>query len=194
MANAGTPGEARHLRQRISRTDEKGWRSVRSIRDLERSVLCRIRSLSRRSLRSVLRSVRANRQTGPYNYSNGAEARLLLPVALCLALVASAFYGDSSATCWPGAGDYWFAPSAFSRGRRRKELAATADCGVDRPADRNNARDIYTSRRIYSLESAYERLERRSGTRKSLARRHCTSAARSSRLSGQTMPQLPFAR
>src|SRR6202007_80370 len=96
-------------------------------------------------------------------------------MAVCLAFIASAVYGDSSATHGPGSGDCRFAPPAVSLGRRRKELAAQADCGFDRPADRNNARNIYTSRRIYSLESAYERLERRSGTGTILARHHGTS-------------------
>src|SRR5580692_12059008 len=98
-------------------------------------------------------------------------------MAVRLALIASALHGDSSATHRPGRSDYRFAPPAVSLGRRRKELAAQADCGFDGPADRNNARNIYTSRRIYSLESAYERLERRSGTGTSLAWHHGTSAA-----------------
>src|SRR5260370_3191993 len=142
-------------------------------------------------MRSLLRSVRTSRQAGLYGYSDGAKARLLLPVALCLALVASSISRDSSPAHWPGPGDYRFAPSTLSLGRRRKELAAATDCGFDRPSDRDNARDIHTSRWVYSLESAHERLERRSAARTISARGHRTSAARNSRPPGPAIPPMP---
>src|SRR5580692_12754069 len=121
MAHAGAHCEARDLYERVSRTDQEGRRAVRALRDLEGPVLCCFHLISRRSMRFVLWSVRTNRQAGPYDYSNGPEARLLLPVALRTALAASSVSRDSCATRRSGRGDYRLAASAFSLWRRRKE-------------------------------------------------------------------------
>ena len=53
------------------------------------------------------------------------------------------------------------AAAAVSLRRRRKELAAEADRGLDRVVDRHHARDLHASRGVRALESADERLERR---------------------------------
>ena len=78
--------------------------------------------------------------------------------------------------------------------RRRKELAAAAHRGPDRAADRDHSRDLYASRRVRALESAHERLERRSRAGAIPARHDRAGAARRARLSGQAVPQLPFPR
>jgi len=101
---------------------------------------------------------------------------------------------ETPATHWPGFGNYRFAPPAFSLWRRRKELAAEADCGFDRPADRDHAKHIHTPGGLHTLESAHERLERRSGAGAISAWRHGPRAPGRSGVSGQAMPQLPFAR
>ena len=79
---------------------KKDGAPLRSVRDLE-AIHFFAASHSSEAVAacvSVLRSVRTNRQAGPYNYSNGAETGLLFSMAICLALIASAVYGDSSAT------------------------------------------------------------------------------------------------
>src|SRR5215469_305679 len=192
MAHARTPRETCNLRKRISRTNEEGRRTVCSLRHLEGSVLCCICSVSGRSVRSVLRPVWADGSARPHDYSNGAETGLLLPVALCPAVIASSFFGDPISTDWPCAGDHRFASSAVSLWGGRKELAAQADCGSNRPADRNNTGHIYASRWIHTVESAHECVERRSNARTVSAPQHRLGTARRTGLSGEAMPQLPF--
>ena len=104
------------------------------------------------------------------------QARLLLPVALCVAVAAAAVAGDSGASDWPGRGHCRSASASVSLRRRRKELAAEADRGLDRAVGRHHARNVYPSRGVHALESADERLERRIRCRRDF----CTAQPRSS--------------
>ena len=63
MAHARARREARNLSERISRTDEKRWRAVRSLCHLERSVLCR-HSFFWQSRHALCTSVRSGRPAG----------------------------------------------------------------------------------------------------------------------------------
>src|SRR5260370_7789017 len=92
-----------------------------------------------------------------------------------------------------GGGDYRVDPSAILIWRGRKKLAPAADCCVEHPADRGDAWNVYASCRDCALEPANERLERRSGTRTLSERHNRAGAARRTGVSGEAVPQLPFA-
>ena len=147
MADAGTHREARNLRDRISRTDKERWCAVRSLCRLERYVLCGVHSPGSRRMRSLLRSIRTDR-----------AARIRRSSRRCRSPTTSSCGSTPCSRCLPPSmetpalligpvvGDCRFAASAISFRRRRKELAAPPDRGLDRAADRDNARDIYPSR------------------------------------------------
>src|SRR5262249_50914699 len=143
MADAGTSCKASNLSKRISRLDEEGWRTVLSLRRVERSDLRGVHSPGSRCMRGLFQSIWTDRHARPDDYPDRAATRLLLLVALRPALVASPIARDSSTSHWPGPGDYGVASSSVSLGRRRKELAPQADCGSDRAVDRDRARDLY---------------------------------------------------
>src|SRR6266849_726955 len=124
MADAGKDCETGDLCRRISRTDKKRRRALLPLCHLERSVLRGVCAPGSRRLRGLLRPIWTDRPAGPDDYPDRAEARLLFPVALCLALVAPPVARDSSTSDRPGRGDHRVAPSSLSLGRRRKELAA----------------------------------------------------------------------
>jgi len=58
--------------------------------------------------------------------------------------------------------NYWLDPSAFLSGEGEKELEAQTYCSHHRAHDRDRARHVYSSGPVHALESAHERLERRS--------------------------------
>ena len=97
-------------------------------------------------MRAVLRPVRADRPARSDDHPDRAEARLLLPVALCAALAAAAVARNAGAPHRTGRRDRRAAPAAVSLRRRREELEAAADRGVDRDADRDHARHVHASR------------------------------------------------
>ncbi len=66
----------------------------------------------------------------------------------------------------PALGNSWLDSAAVSFRRRRKELEAPPDCGYHRAHDRDHARHVYPSRPVHTVESAHERVERRSSTRR----------------------------
>ena len=72
--------------------------------DLERSVLRGLHSSGSRRMRALVRSVWAHRQAGSDDHPDRAEARLLLPVALCLALAAPALARNAGPAHRPGRG------------------------------------------------------------------------------------------
>ena len=86
------------------------------------------------------------------------------------------------------------APAAVSLRRRREELEATADCGVDRDADRDHARHVHASRQLRAVEPAHERVERRPGAGAPAPRHDGAAATGRARVSGEAVPQLPRAR
>ena len=132
--------------QRISRTDQERWRSVRSLCRLERPVLRGLYPAGGRRLRGLFRAVRADRQAGSDDHPDRAEARLLLPVALCLALAAAALARNAGPAHRTGPGHPRLAPASVPLRRGRKELEAAADRGPDRAVDRRHARDVYPPR------------------------------------------------
>src|SRR6202030_3235177 len=160
MADARTTGQARNLRKRISSTHKKEWRAVRSLRDMERSVLCRFHPLGSGRMRSVLRSVRSYRPPGPDHHPDRAETGLLLFVDVRFAVLFAAFHGDASSPHWPRSRYRVSCFAAISFWGRRKELAATSDRGFERSADRHNPGNTHPPRWIYAMESAHKRLER----------------------------------
>src|SRR6266849_4102375 len=194
MAYAGTPRQASDLRQRVPRIDEKGWRSVRPLRGLERPVLCRFHPLGSGRMRCLLWSVRSNRAPGPHDHPDRAETRLLLFVAVRLAVILAAFNGDASSSHWPRSRYRVSCFAAISFWRRGEELAATSDRGFDRSAERGNAGNTHPSRWLYAVEPAHERLEWRSGTSEISAWHNRAAAARCAGFPGQAMSQLPFPR
>src|SRR5580704_9619225 len=193
MADARPPRKKGNLHERIPRVDETGWCSVRSLRDLERFVLRGIHSSGSRGMRCVLRSLRSNGPPGSDDYPDSTETGLLFPVALCFALAAASFDGNASTAHWSGTCHHRLAPSAFPFRRGRKKLAPASHCGFDGDADRGNAWDTHAPRWIHPMEPAHERLEWRSGAGEISARHKRTAKAGRSCVSGQTMPQLPFA-
>src|SRR5260370_29357144 len=102
MADAGPSREKSYLRGGVPSIDEERWRAFRPLCRLERSFLRRIHPAGRRRVRRVLRSLRSDGPPGPDDHPDGAETRLLFPVALRLALVVATFDGDARASDWPG--------------------------------------------------------------------------------------------
>src|ERR1700756_1525590 len=102
MADARTYRKARNLREGISSTHNKRWRTLCSVCGMERSVLRRFHPVGSGRMRSVLRSVRTYRPPGPDDHPDGAETRLLLFVAVWFALILAPFHGDASSPHWPG--------------------------------------------------------------------------------------------
>src|SRR5215469_17011452 len=192
MADAGTHCTTSNLRSRISRAYEKRRGSLRSLRRLERHVLRGVHYPGGRRVCAVLRSIWANRKARSDHHPNCSEAGLLFPVALCFALSASAVARNTSIADRTGTGHCRSAASPLPLRRRRKELEATTDRGSDRVIDRNHTGDLHSSRAIYALESAHERVEQRSraGWIHSSFDRACEAGGAS--LSSQAVPQLPF--
>src|SRR5215467_3111638 len=122
MADAGTAGEARHLRQRVSRTDAAGRGPICSLCGLERSAVLGGCPAGGRGVRAVFRSVWTLRPAGSDDHSDRPQARLLLPVAVRAALATSALARDSGSADWAGGGDSRIAASSLSGGRRREKL------------------------------------------------------------------------
>src|SRR6266404_684441 len=160
MADARTSRQARNVRERISSTHKKRWRALCSVCGVERFVLCRFHPLGSRRLRSVLRSVRSHGPPGPHGHPDSAEARLLLSVALRLAVIPAAFNGDARSPLWPRSRYRVSCLAAISFWRRRKELAPAANRCFDGSADRYNPGNTHPSRWLYAVEPAHERLER----------------------------------
>src|SRR5467141_571320 len=160
MADARTSRQARNLRGRISSTHKKRWRALCSVCRMERSVLCRFHPLGSGRMRSVLRSVWSYRPPGPDDHPDGAETRLLLFVAVRLAVILAAFNGDASSPHWPRS--RYCVPyfAAISFWRRGEELASAAHRCFDGPADRHNPGNTHPSRGIHPVEPTHERLER----------------------------------
>src|SRR5258708_22431799 len=96
MADARTSRQARNVRERISSTHKKRWRTLCSVCGMARSVLCCFHPLGSGRVRSVLRAVRSYRPPGPDDHPDGTETRLLLFVAGRLAVILAAFNGDAS--------------------------------------------------------------------------------------------------
>src|SRR3981189_1371623 len=143
-------------------------------------------------MRALLRSLRSKRTAGSHDHSNGAETRLLLPVALRVALALASFDGDSGPSHRSRNSHRRSRSSSISIRRRREELAPPSDRSSNRSVDRNNPGNLPASRGIHPLEPAHERLERRSGTGKSSAWYNRASATGRARFSSQAVPQLPF--
>src|SRR5258705_11411989 len=122
MADARTSRQARDVRERISSTHKKRWRAIRSLRGMERSVLCRFHPLGSGRMRSVLRSVRSYRPPGPDHHPDGAETRLLLFVDVRFAVILAACNGDASSPHWPHSRYRVSGFAAISFWGRRKEL------------------------------------------------------------------------
>src|SRR6266436_6512079 len=160
MAHAGTSRQARNVRKRISSTHKKRRRAVRSLRGVERPVLRCIHPLGRGRMRCLLWSVRSNRPPGPDDHPDRAETRLLLFVAVRLAVILAAFNGDASSPHWPRSRYRVSCFVAIPFWRRRKELAPAANRCFDGPADRHNAGNTHPSRWLYAVEPAHELLER----------------------------------
>src|SRR6266850_7699065 len=160
MAHAGTPGQARNVRKRISPTHKKRRRAVRSLRGVERPVLCRFHPLGSGRMRRLLWSVRSNRAPRPHDHPDRAETRLLLFVAIRFAVILAAFNGDASSPHWPRSRYRVSCFAAISFWRRGKELAPAADRCFDGSADLHNPGNTHAPRRIYTVEPAHERLER----------------------------------
>ena len=160
MADARPPGEKSDVRNSVPRIDEERWRAVRSLCDLERSVLCRFHSIGSCCMRRVLWAVWSNRPPGSDNHPVGAETGLLFPVALRTTLAFATFVGDARASYWPGHRNRCSASSSILVGRRGKKLAQATDRRTYGPAACNFARDTDASFRIHTLEPAHGSLER----------------------------------
>ncbi len=170
MADARPHRQPRDLSQRISRIDEEGWRSVCSLCDLERSVLRGIHSSGGRRVRYLVRPVWAYGPARSDHHPDSAEARLLLPVALCVALAPASFDGNARASRRSRPGHLGSTSASVPLRRRREELAPPADRGSDGDIHRRHAGDLYASRRIRAVESPYECVEWRSSAGASPAR------------------------
>src|SRR5437899_9526176 len=185
MADASTAREKSHLHRLVSRIDEERWGAVCSVCGMERSVLCRFHPLGSGRMRSVLRSVRSYRPPGPDDHPDGAETRLLLFVAVRLAVILAVFNGDASSPHWPRSCYRVSCFAAISFWRRRKELAPAADRCFDGSADRHNPGNTHPPRWLYAVEPAHERMERRSRSGAISARHNRPRAARCARFPGQ---------
>src|ERR1700732_5051693 len=158
MANARTSGQESDLRKRVSRIDTERRRSFRTLCGVVRFIFRRVCFAGGCRLRGVLWPLRTNRPAGPDDHPNGAKARLLLLVALCRTFFLASVDGDASSTHRPGYRDRRIAPSPISLRRGREKLASAPDCCSDHPAYRRYTRNLHSSRGIYPLESAHERM------------------------------------
>src|SRR5262249_28354472 len=104
--------ETRDLHERISRVDQEGWRAVRALCGMEGPVFCSVHPAGRCRMRCLVWSIWAGGQAGSDDHPDRAEARLLLPVALCLALSSSAINGDARTADWSRHRDPGIAPTA----------------------------------------------------------------------------------
>src|SRR6266481_3370867 len=102
MANAWADRQASNLRKRIPRINEEGWSAVRALRRLERSVLRGVHPVGSCCVRAVLRALRSNGPPRSHHYPDSAETRLLLSVALRVAVSLASFHGDACSSHWSG--------------------------------------------------------------------------------------------
>jgi ubiquinol-cytochrome c reductase cytochrome b subunit len=102
----------------------------------------------------------AHGQAGSNDYSNSAEARLLLFVAVRFAFVLAALHGDASSPDRSRSRYRVSCIAAISFWRRGKELAPAADRCFDGSADRHSSGNTHPPRWLYAVEPAHERLER----------------------------------
>jgi hypothetical protein len=129
-----------------------------------------------------------------FGHPDCAQAGLLFPVALCFAFTSPSIAGDAIPSHLPALSNCWSDSFAVSFRRRRKELEAQTHCSRHRAHDRNHAQHVYASCAVHAVESAHERLERRSRTRSIHSWHNRDRAAGCARVPGQAMPQLPCPR
>jgi ubiquinol-cytochrome c reductase cytochrome b subunit len=79
---------------------------------------------------------------------------------LCRALFPASIYGDARSAHRSSHRDRRFAASPIFVRRRRKKLAPAPDCCSHHPSDRRYTRNLHSSRGIYPMEPAHERMER----------------------------------
>src|SRR6516164_1435213 len=151
---------------------------------MERFVFRRVYSTGSGRMCSLFWSIWAYGPAQSDDYPGRTETRLLLPVALCFALAPSTIARDSRASHRSSGGHSRIATSSVSVRRRRKELEAKTNRGPDGAVTGDYIRHVYASRRVHPLESAYERLERRSRAVAIFARHNRTRTARRSGSSG----------
>src|ERR1700679_3531663 len=113
---------------------------------MERHVLCRIHHPCNRGMRFLLWSFWTHGAARPDNHPNGAQARLLFPVALCATFTSSSIARDAVPSDRSTSSHSWLDSPAISFGRRGKKLEAAADCGGYRADDLDHARHVYSSR------------------------------------------------
>src|SRR6266853_554297 len=97
MAHARARGPQGYLYEGLPRTDNEGRHTLCSRRDLERPFFRRLHLAFDRCLCLLLRPLWPIGPAGSHGYSNGAAPGLLLPLALCSALVLAALDGNSRA-------------------------------------------------------------------------------------------------
>src|ERR1700737_190813 len=159
MADARTSGQENDLRKRVSRIDKEGRRSFRTLCGVERPILRGVYSTGGCRMRSVLWPLRTNRPAGPADHPNGTKTRLLLFVALCRSFFPASIDGDAGSAHRPGDCDRCFAASPISFRRGREKLAPAPNCCGDDSTYRRYTSNLHSSRGIYPMEPAHERME-----------------------------------
>src|SRR6185295_12063094 len=145
MADARAHRQARDVPQRVSRADQERWRCLRSLCRLEGYFLRGLHPSGGRGLRALVRAIRADWPAGSDDHPDRTETRLLLPMAVCLALLAAALARNTGPAHRSRAGYPRIAPSSVPLGRRREELEAAANRRLDRDVDCRHSRNLYAS-------------------------------------------------
>ncbi len=159
MADAGrVVKRATYEREYQALTSKTG--AIRTICDLEGSVLCGIYHPGYRRLRLLLRSIWTDRPARSHDHPDRSQARLLFSMALRFAFAASSLDGDAISSHRPSCGDPGVDSLAVSFRRRREELEAPADCGPHCSPDFDYPRIFHPARAIRAVESAHECVER----------------------------------
>src|ERR1700737_3256228 len=159
MANARAYRQESNLPKGVSRINAERWRSFRTLCGVERSIFRRVYSTGGCRLRCVLWPLRTKRPAGPDDHPNGAKTRLLLFVALCRAFFPASIDGDAGSAHRPGDCDRCFAASPISFRRGREKLAPAPNCCGDDSTYRRYTSNLHSSRGIYPMEPAHERME-----------------------------------
>ncbi len=155
MAHARTNRQARHLCERISRTDEKGGAPF-----VQHTAVWKDLFFAAFILLAVAECAAwfgpfwSDRQARSDDHPDRSAARLLFPVAIrqVLSLLPPSAPRLPRFLVGPVLVIGGLITATVSLGRRRKELAAQANRGVDGAGDRHQPRHVHPSRRLRSVE------------------------------------------
>src|SRR5258708_15180303 len=87
-----------------------------------------------------------------HNHSNRSASRLLLFVAVCIALVPAPFSRDTHTADWSRCRNHYPARASVSSGRRRDELGAQANCCTRNSAASSSPRPSEPLQGAHTLE------------------------------------------